>query len=309
MMMESCPFADPAMKRALVGAVLVILGGAPLGVMLVLRRMSLMGDVIAHAILPGTAAGFIVAGLSVPAMSLGGLIAGLVVAFFAGLATRFTAIREDASLAAFYLLAVALGILMIALHGSAQDLEDILFGNAESIDDMMLIFMGAVTSVTLVTLAVIMAAVDRGKFRSGFHAFGARPRRPLLCDLHDAAGFEHGGRLPDGRHRDGGRADADPGGGGAIMVAAYRRANSGGPCAWLDFVGGGPMDRLSAQAAVRPGDYSGRRRLLYFIAALRPPRQRAGAVFSVQTSGNVNKGDYANNARRGGGLRRVRAAG
>lgn len=153
MMIEA--FSDPVMKRALVGAVLVVLGGAPLGVMLVLRRMSLMGDVIAHAILPGTAAGFIVAGLSVSAMSLGGLIAGLVVAFVAGLATRFTAIREDASLAAFYLLAVALGILMIALHGSAQDLEDILFGNAESIDDMMLIFMGVVTSITLVTLAVI----------------------------------------------------------------------------------------------------------------------------------------------------------
>ena len=151
-----CPFLDPAIKRALAGAILVTLGGAPLGVMLVLRRMSLMGDVIAHAILPGTAAGFILAGLSVPAMSAGGLVAGLAVAFLAGLASRFTSIREDASLAAFYLLAVALGILMIAMHGSAQDLEDILFGNTEGVDSSMLIFMGIVTSITLVTLAIIM---------------------------------------------------------------------------------------------------------------------------------------------------------
>src|SRR5580698_9793288 len=111
---------DPTMKHALAGAVLLSLGGAPLGVMLVLPRMSLMGDVIAHAILPGTAAGFIMAGMSFSAMSLGGLIAGLAVALAAGLATRFTSIREDANLASFYLLSVAFGILLLALHGSAQ---------------------------------------------------------------------------------------------------------------------------------------------------------------------------------------------
>jgi zinc/manganese transport system permease protein len=149
------PFADPAMKHALAGALLVSISGAPLGVMLVLRRMSLMGDVIAHAILPGTAAGFIVAGMSNAAMSLGGLIAGLLVALMAGLATRFTAMREDAGLVSSYLIAVAIGILLLALHGSAQDLEDILFGNAEAIDAHMLYLMAAVTSVTLLILAVI----------------------------------------------------------------------------------------------------------------------------------------------------------
>jgi zinc/manganese transport system permease protein len=149
------PFADPAMKRALAGALLVSLSGAPLGVILVLRRMSLMGDVIAHAILPGTAAGFIMAGMSFPAMSIGGLVAGLSVALFAGLATRFTALREDASLVSAYLIAVAIGILLLALHGSAQDLEDILFGDATAIDHQMLLIMGAVTSITLLILAVI----------------------------------------------------------------------------------------------------------------------------------------------------------
>src|ERR1700761_8443521 len=114
------PFIEPEMKRALVGSLLVSISGAPLGVILVLRRMSLMGDVIAHAILPGTAAGFILAGLSMPVMGLGGLIAGLAVALVAGLISRFTAIREDTNLAAIYLLAIALGVLMLALHGSAQ---------------------------------------------------------------------------------------------------------------------------------------------------------------------------------------------
>lgn len=143
------------MKRALFGALLVSISGAPLGVILVLRRMSLMGDVIAHAILPGTAAGFIMAGMSFAAMSIGGLIAGVAVALAAGLATRFTSIREDANLASFYLLSVACGILLLALHGSAQDLEDILFGNAQAIDNNILIMMVAVSSFTLIMLAII----------------------------------------------------------------------------------------------------------------------------------------------------------
>ena len=154
-MMEYFPFVDPDSRHTLAGAILVALGGAPLGVMLVLRRMSLMGDIIAHAILPDTAAGFIIAGLSVPAMSFGGLIAGLAVALLAGLITRFTAMREDTNLAAIYLLAIALGVLMLALHGSAQDLEDVLFGSAESVDSQMIFVMGAVTSLTLIVLAII----------------------------------------------------------------------------------------------------------------------------------------------------------
>ncbi|MGE3624714.1 MAG: metal ABC transporter permease [Bdellovibrionales bacterium] len=154
-MMEFLPFDDPATRRTLAGAMLVALGGAPLGVMMVLRRMSLMGDVIAHAILPGTAAGFIIAGLSVPAMSFGGLLAGVVVALAAGLVSRVTAIREDTNLATFYLLAVAIGVLMLALHGTAQDLESILFGSPESISGDVLIAMAAVTSATLLVLAII----------------------------------------------------------------------------------------------------------------------------------------------------------
>ena len=146
---------DPNLKHALVGAILVSLGGAPLGTMLVLRRMSLMGDVIAHAILPGTAAGFIFAGASISAMSLGGLIAGLLVAVLASIATRFTTIREDANLATFYLMAVALGIMMLSLHGSAENLEDILFGDAEKITSSMLVIMGMVTSITLILFFLI----------------------------------------------------------------------------------------------------------------------------------------------------------
>ena len=148
-------FNDPVTKRALVGALLVSISGAPLGVILTLRRMSLMGDVIAHALLPGTAAGFILAGASMTAMSLGGLLAGLLVALLAGLATRVTALREDAHLASFYLIAVALGIMMLSLHGTAQELEDVLFGNAEMITPTMLEVMAGVSCASLIVFTFI----------------------------------------------------------------------------------------------------------------------------------------------------------
>jgi zinc/manganese transport system permease protein len=43
------------MRRALVGCLALSLGAPPIGVFLMLRRMSLMGDAISHAILPGAA--------------------------------------------------------------------------------------------------------------------------------------------------------------------------------------------------------------------------------------------------------------
>jgi len=73
------------------------LGGSAIGVFLILRRMSLMGDALAHSLLPGAAMGFLLGGLSLPAMSLGGFVAGIATAFVSAAVARFTAMREDAS--------------------------------------------------------------------------------------------------------------------------------------------------------------------------------------------------------------------
>ena len=75
------PFQDfEFMRRALVGVCALALGAGPIGVFLMLRRMSLVGDAMAHAILPGAAIGFLISGLNLYAMTAGGLIAGFVVA-------------------------------------------------------------------------------------------------------------------------------------------------------------------------------------------------------------------------------------
>ena len=64
------PFTDFAfMRRALAGCLALALGATPVGVFLLLRRMSLMGAAMSHAILPGAALGYLTFGLSLGACS------------------------------------------------------------------------------------------------------------------------------------------------------------------------------------------------------------------------------------------------
>src|ERR687893_2759118 len=150
------PFAEfEFMRRALVGTVAIALGGAPVGVFLMLRRMSLTGDAMAHAILPGAAVGYLVAGLSLPAMTAGGLVAGVIVAVLAGLVARFTDLKEDASLAAFYLLSLALGVTIVSLKGSNVDLLHVLFGTVLALDDGTLLLLASISSLTVLALALL----------------------------------------------------------------------------------------------------------------------------------------------------------
>lgn len=150
------PFMDYGfMRRALAGAWALSFAAGPLGVFLVLRRLSLMGDAMAHAILPGVAVGFLTAGLSLSAMTVGGLITGLVVAGLAGLVSRLTPLREDASFAAFYLVSLGLGVLLVSMRGTNMDLIHVLFGTVLGLDDGALLLVTSVSSVTLIALAMI----------------------------------------------------------------------------------------------------------------------------------------------------------
>ncbi|PIT37739.1 zinc ABC transporter permease [Snodgrassella alvi] len=150
------PFADyDFMRYALCSIVFLALGTAPVGVFLMMRRMSLVGDALGHAILPGAAAGYMLAGLSLPAMSLGGFIAGLLMALLAGLASRFANVREDASFAAFFLTCLALGVVLVSRGGNSVDLLNLLFGSILSVDKPALTLVAIVSSISMLVLAVI----------------------------------------------------------------------------------------------------------------------------------------------------------
>jgi zinc/manganese transport system permease protein len=173
------PFAEhDTMRRALVATLALSFSAAPIGVFLMLRRMSLIGDALSHAILPGAAIGFLIAGLSVFAMAGGGLIAGFLITIGAGLIARVTPLKEDASLAAFFLISLALGVVIVSAKGSDEDLVHFLFGSVLAIKSSALLLIAGIAAISLLALALIwrplvLECVDPGFLRSVSRAGGA----------------------------------------------------------------------------------------------------------------------------------------
>lgn len=189
------------MRRALVACLALGIGSGPVGVLLLLRRMSLVGDAMSHAVLPGAAVGFLIGGLSLPYMGGGGMVAGLAVALLSGLVSRTTALREDASFAGFYLTSLAAGVLLVSLRGSNIDLLHVLFGTILAIDDQALLLVGVIASITALTLALVYRPLVAECFDPGFlRAIGGRGSLYhllflFLVVLNLVAGFQALGTL------------------------------------------------------------------------------------------------------------------
>jgi len=168
------------MRRALVACVALSLSATPLGVFLLLRRMSLVGDALSHAVLPGAAIGYLISGLSLVAMGVGGVIAGLTVALLSGAVSRYTPLREDASFAGFYLGSLALGVTLVSLRGSSVDLLHVLFGSLLAVDNPSILLVSAISSVTLLALALIYRPLVIDAFDPTFLRAQNRWTAPLV---------------------------------------------------------------------------------------------------------------------------------
>lgn len=148
------PFVEfDFMRHALLSCICLSLSATPLGVLLSLRRLSLAGDALSHAVLPGAAVGYLFFGMSTLAMGMGGLVAGLLVALLSGLISRTTMLKEDASFSGLYMGALALGITLISLKGSGMDLLNILFGSLLAVSHQALM---VTTTISLSSLAVLI---------------------------------------------------------------------------------------------------------------------------------------------------------
>lgn len=167
------------MRRSLVACLALSLSVTPLGVFLLLRRMSLIGDALSHAVLPGVAIGYLLSGMSLLVMGAGGFIAGLLVALLAGWVSSVTTLREDSSFAGFYLGSLALGVTLVSLRGSGVDLLHLLFGSLLAVDGEALTFIGIIASLTLLILAIGYRALVAEAFDMTF----LQVRRPQLPRL------------------------------------------------------------------------------------------------------------------------------
>jgi len=196
------PFHEFAfLRRALVATIALATSAAPLGVLLTLRRMSLFGDALSHAVLPGVAVGFLLFGLSLTAMTIGGFLAGIVVVMIAGLISRYTELKEDASLAAIYLLALALGVILISRRGTQLDLLHILFGSVLGVDIGGLLLVAGVATFSMLVLAAMYRSLLLESFdpsylaASGSRGLLLQQTFLMLVVLNLVAGFQTLGTL------------------------------------------------------------------------------------------------------------------
>lgn len=125
------------------------------GCFLVLRRMSMLGDAVSHAVLPGLAVAFMITGARDPIpMLVGAMAAGLVTAGLSAILTRVIRVDEDASLGVVFSTLFAIGVLLVTWVASRVDLDPgcVLYGMIETIALERTELFGGILSVPPATL-------------------------------------------------------------------------------------------------------------------------------------------------------------
>lgn len=145
------PFAPEFMRMALAAVVITASGCAALGVQVVLRRMALMGDAMAHATLPGVVMAFVFSAH----LLLGALAAALLAALGIAWVARHQRVSEDSAIGILYTAMFALGVIFLQRVGTYRDLAHILVGNPMGVDSASLVYMAVVVLLVGVTLLLL----------------------------------------------------------------------------------------------------------------------------------------------------------
>lgn len=132
------------LNRALITSIVVGIACGTVGSLIILRGLSLMGDAMSHAVLPGVALSFV---FGIP-MFIGALISGMLASLFIGFISNNSKTKSDAAIGISFTAFLAAGVIIISLVNSATDLQHILFGN-----------LLAVTNSTLMSTVIVSAIV------------------------------------------------------------------------------------------------------------------------------------------------------
>lgn len=113
------------LQKALITSVMVGIICGVIGCFIILRGMSLMGDAISHAVLPGVAISYLL-GIN---FFIGAVVTGLLTALGIGFVSQNSRIKNDTAIGILFTSAFAIGIILISFLRSSSDLYHILFGN------------------------------------------------------------------------------------------------------------------------------------------------------------------------------------
>ncbi len=133
------------LQTALITSILVGIMSGIIGSFIILRGMSLMGDAISHAVLPGVAVAYML-GIN---LLLGASAFGILAALLIGVVTMKSKLKNDTAIGIVFSAFFALGFILISLAESATNLHHILFGNVLAVFDSDLITTAIVLSMVL----------------------------------------------------------------------------------------------------------------------------------------------------------------
>lgn len=146
------PLTFDLTRRALLEVSLVGLACGTVGVLVVLRGLSFIGDALAHCVVPGVVLGYVTRG----SIELWGGLAALLSAWAIALSVRGGWLGGDASIAVVYTAMFALGLALISGTGSyLNDLTEILFGNVLAVSEVDLILSSAAALVVLLAIGLL----------------------------------------------------------------------------------------------------------------------------------------------------------
>ena len=159
------PFVEyDFLYRALLTGVFISISSAPLGVFLILRRVSLMGDAISHGILPGIAISYIIYGLSIWALTFGGIAAGIIIAGASYLISNKTILKEDATLTGIYLFSLAIGVFILSASNGQMCVMHFLFGDILGVGRDAFNLIIVLSAITPIILSLILKPLIYGSF-------------------------------------------------------------------------------------------------------------------------------------------------
>ena len=138
------------LQNALITALVIGIVGGAVGCFIILRGMSLMGDAISHAVLPGVAISFIL-GIN---FFIGAIIFGLLASTMITYIKSNSIIKSDTAIWITFSSFLALGIILIGVANSSTDLFHILFGNILAVQDMDMWITIIVSLLVLATITI-----------------------------------------------------------------------------------------------------------------------------------------------------------
>ena len=163
------PFSYGFMQRGLVSALLLSISGGLLGSILVLRRLSLMGDALSHSVLPGMAVAWLIFGPSPVALFIGALIAGLLTALGSAALSRLTKVKEDAAFGSLFIVFFGAGVALLSRLPVRINLENFLFGSILSVSPSDIKLSLSVSALTVAVFIVARRGILLETFDPLFH--------------------------------------------------------------------------------------------------------------------------------------------